>query len=492
MQDWLDSRAKEYETITQLRDADRVPVTRALAIVRDFIAERRLILYGGQAIDFALRLRGSEIYPAHQTPDYDFYSPDSVKDAYDLADRLRAAGLVEAGAIPAIHVQTMRVKTDFVFVADISYAPPSVFSRLPTLTYQGMRVLHPDYQRADMHLAFCFPFNSPPLEDVFHRFGKDLRRLALLEKHFPISDGAALAQPIVGGRAPAAVAALIDPARVAFHGCAGLALLANCYAQLSAAARGLGVADVPAVEVPEIGSVEFKSAGGSKLRVAYVGPVTEPALVIASPWAAAVADEIAADSGAPRPIKRRAYMDSRPPTYIVTTPAASPVHVFSTRHRLLATSTAPTSAGSVRVVSAQYLLLYFLHEAHVAGDGARRDALVRYYRAVWDILAAADAVISAVQDLGVSDGAFARFVECSPFGLTVQTLGDLNLGHAYLARLAKTARMVKAAPAVVSAADMPAETAAPAAYYPDQGKPRPPPFDYAASPVFMRDGDLAE
>ena len=118
---WVSERSADFEAIAQKVDADAPTADRALEIVRSFIAERKLVLYGGQAIDFALRLKGSGIYPDYQTPDYDFYSPQSVDDAYDLAERLAAEGFKNVGALPAIHVQTMRVKTDFIFVADISY-----------------------------------------------------------------------------------------------------------------------------------------------------------------------------------------------------------------------------------------------------------------------------------------------------------------------------------------------------------------------------------
>ena len=213
---WVDDRGKEFEVVAQVCDADAPVADRALEIVRKFIIERSLILYGGQAIDFALRLKGSQIYPDHQTPDFDFFSPQSVDDAYDLVDILQAAGFTNVGAIPAIHVQTMRVKTDFIYVADISYTPRIVFDSLPTVSFAGMRILHPDYQRTDMHLAFCFPFNNPPREDVFHRFSKDLTRFRLFQKYYPITSGVELNAEVTGGTTPTAIE--VDLARVAIHG----------------------------------------------------------------------------------------------------------------------------------------------------------------------------------------------------------------------------------------------------------------------------------
>ena len=227
---WVDGRAKDFEVIAQERNADAALADRALEIVRQFIVKRGLILYGGQAIDFALRLRGSQIYPDHQTPDYDCFSSQSVDDAYDLADALVAAGFPNVGAIPAIHAQTMRVAVDFVYVADISYAPPAVFASFPTVSYAGMRVLHPDIQRLDMHLAFSFPFNNPPREDVFHRHHKDLKRFRLFQELYPVT---AEEGRVLGGLAePQPVTLELDLSRVALHGFAGYALVRSAFAEL--------------------------------------------------------------------------------------------------------------------------------------------------------------------------------------------------------------------------------------------------------------------
>ena len=176
-----------YKVIAQKRDIDNDNIDEALKIVRKFIIDRKLILFGGLAIDYALRLKGSHIYPDDERPDYDFLSKDSVKDSYDLADILNSKGFKNVKAFKGIHVQTMRVRTDFISVADIGYTPDIVFDQLPIIDYNGIKIIHPDYQRMDMHLAFCFPFSNPPREDIFHRWKKDWSRLMLFHEKYPIS-----------------------------------------------------------------------------------------------------------------------------------------------------------------------------------------------------------------------------------------------------------------------------------------------------------------
>src|SRR5581483_6869402 len=107
----VEASAKKYELISTKLDPQYDLVVKAVPLVKNFIAERGLIIYGGTAIDYALRLHGSCIYPDEQLaiPDLDMYSKDSVSAAYDLADILFAAGYKDVRVIRATYVRTMRV-----------------------------------------------------------------------------------------------------------------------------------------------------------------------------------------------------------------------------------------------------------------------------------------------------------------------------------------------------------------------------------------------
>ena len=61
-------------------------VKRIIKIVEDFLRVRKLICYGGTAIN-ALLPAQDQFYDMNvELPDYDFFSPDPLKDAKDLAD----------------------------------------------------------------------------------------------------------------------------------------------------------------------------------------------------------------------------------------------------------------------------------------------------------------------------------------------------------------------------------------------------------------------
>jgi len=187
--DQVEAHSKDYEFLVKKLSRSFADVVAGIEIVKQFIAEKNLIIYGGSAIDYALRLKGDKIYPDDTlvVPDLDMYSPDSVADSYKLADLLYNAGFEQARAICAEHIETMRVDVvDNNFIADISYRPQAIFDTLPYLNYNGMRVIHPLFQRIDMHAALSFPFDYVPREVFFARWQKDITRFNILDKYYPV------------------------------------------------------------------------------------------------------------------------------------------------------------------------------------------------------------------------------------------------------------------------------------------------------------------
>ena len=451
--EWAKEHAGALKVIAQQRDADGPMADRALELVRSFIVKRSLILFGGLAIDYALRLSESRgIYHDDERPDFDVLSPNSVDDAYDLADELARAGFSDVGVVRGIHVQTMRVRTDYVWVADIGYAPRGVFEALPTLDYRGMRVMHPDYQRMDMHLAFCFPFSGAPREDVFHRWKKDLKRFNLLDPVYPVTgSGATLAEPAlktVTARLPVPIAA--PSARglgVALHGFAACAVLQD------ELARRRAPESAPA-------SQHFRLLDAHSFEVEV--PAACPGMAhFASP------DPDSATRGLPDVVWTDPYMDVFPETAISESAAAT---VLSTRDRLLSVSTVRVGELEALVVTPQYLLLFFLFEAHRAPSEGLRRVYRDYYALTLKLLRDSEETFR--------DGSA---LAASLFGPSVQTLGKTNHNAAYLIKIAKIASDLGEGSADLLAG-------LPRGYYPSQGKARPPAFDYAASPFFQRAG----
>lgn len=175
-----------YTNLVNTRSILYSDITKALEVVKEFIINKNLILEGGMAIDFALRLVGDNIYTDDQIPDYDLYSPNHSADAYELAAILCKKGFKNISCINAMHITTMRVRVDFETVADITYCPTKVYKQVPTLTYDKLRIVHPHWQMIDQHSSLSLPFENPGMEVIFHRWKKDMTRYSKLYKHYPV------------------------------------------------------------------------------------------------------------------------------------------------------------------------------------------------------------------------------------------------------------------------------------------------------------------
>jgi hypothetical protein len=179
---------KEFELITIKADPKYSSLVVGFETVRQFIADNDLILYGGMAIDYALRLQGDHIYPDDNIPDYDFYSPINVEHSYQLADILYHKGFPDSRAINAMHMETMKNDIgDNHFISDITYRPKDIFDTLPYLKYDNLRIIHPNFQRIDMHSSLAFPYDGPPQEVIFARWAKDIKRFNKLDQYYPIT-----------------------------------------------------------------------------------------------------------------------------------------------------------------------------------------------------------------------------------------------------------------------------------------------------------------
>lgn len=188
IENYINSNEEQLKWIAQDRDKDKDMIINAQKIVKQFIIDRKLVIFGGLAIDYALRLKGSSIYYDQDLPDYDCVSYKNVDDAYDLGEILATAGFENVKVIRAKHVETMRVRVNLITVADIGYIPKKYFDQYKYLKYDQLHILHPDIQRLDLHRAFCFPLNNAPMEDIFHRWEKDLYRFNLYEKYYPLKE----------------------------------------------------------------------------------------------------------------------------------------------------------------------------------------------------------------------------------------------------------------------------------------------------------------
>jgi hypothetical protein len=179
-----DNLSEKFKDIGFKHNVDYKKTHNLMEIVKKFISRKELIIYGGVAVDYALRLKGDKLYDNVSHPDIDVYSPNYLKDAKELVDELSIMGFKDVSAITGMHLLTMRIRCDFIYILDISYIPPSVFSKIPILKYNNFTFVDPIFQMMDIHSSLSFSYYGTPMENIINRFKKDINRYNLLIKYY--------------------------------------------------------------------------------------------------------------------------------------------------------------------------------------------------------------------------------------------------------------------------------------------------------------------
>jgi hypothetical protein len=96
-------------------------VKKIISILEDFLKRKKLVCYGGTAINNILPLEDQFYDKDVEIPDYDFYSPNALDDAKELADIYFKDGFQEVEAKAGVHHGTYKVYVNFMPVADITF-----------------------------------------------------------------------------------------------------------------------------------------------------------------------------------------------------------------------------------------------------------------------------------------------------------------------------------------------------------------------------------
>jgi len=458
------------------RNVDRAELNAALKIVHAFIIERGLILYGGLAIDFALRRKKRSLYADDELPDYDFYSKTNVDDASELARILHRKNFTNVSAIRRLHVQTMSVRVNFVSVADISYVPQRLFDEmLADCVTHGpraarMNVVNPHRQMMDMHLALSLPFLDPPREAIFNRMEKDVKRYNMLWESYPIehkpvalvrAGGAshtsrAAASPIAA-TVPLTAADGSPVGDFALFGPAALALL-----------RGAAEKTENPRFVVEVERTELAKTGTPALEIRATFPDGYPYVdILAADPVALVAACAPLWPGSP-PEWREPFLDAVPASCVV-----GPLRVFSSRDRRFTVWRRSTvAAASIQPILALMLGMHYASSG--APESARADYLGYYALALQMTAAAVKAMTSAEEFLA------------SPFSPMLTVIDTPNESSSHKIKIAQSSKMMGVAPP----ANYPPLADLPENFYPERaaGAAAAPPFDYSRNPLFARSG----
>ena len=153
-------------------------------IVEEFISKKGLICYGGTAINNILPKHDQFYDKSLEIPDYDFFSHNALDHAKELADIYTSNGYTDVEAKAGVHYGTYKVFVNFIPVADITQLVPEIFKNLKkeSIIVDNISYASPNFLRMSMYLEL-----SRPKGDV-GRWEKVLKRLILLNKHYPIKE----------------------------------------------------------------------------------------------------------------------------------------------------------------------------------------------------------------------------------------------------------------------------------------------------------------
>lgn len=158
-------------------------VKKMLIIIEEFIIKKKLVCYGGTAINNILPKNAQFYNKETEIPDYDFFSPNAIADCKELADIYYNNGYTDVEAKSGMHVGTYKVFVNFIPIADITYLTPELYKAIhpETIVIAGIHYAPPNYLRMSMYLEL-----SRPAGDI-SRWEKVLTRLNLLNQYYPMS-----------------------------------------------------------------------------------------------------------------------------------------------------------------------------------------------------------------------------------------------------------------------------------------------------------------
>ena len=151
-------------------------------IVENFIRKKKVICYGGTAINNILPKNDQFYNYDIEMPDYDFYSSTALEDAKELANIYYKKGYEDVEAKAGIHEGTFKIFVNYIPVADITQLNKTIFNAIKkdSILINDILYAPPNFLRMSMYLEL-----SRPAGDV-SRWEKILKRLILLNKHYPI------------------------------------------------------------------------------------------------------------------------------------------------------------------------------------------------------------------------------------------------------------------------------------------------------------------
>ena len=159
-------------------------IVNIIKIVEAFMRRKKVVCYGGTAINNILPVNDQFYDKDIEIPDYDFFSINALKQVKELADIFFKEGYTEVEVRPSVHADTYKLYVNFIPVADVTQFEPKIYKILlkNSIRKEGISYAPPDYLRLQTYNELARP------DGDVTRWEKIYKRLILLNKHYPFKE----------------------------------------------------------------------------------------------------------------------------------------------------------------------------------------------------------------------------------------------------------------------------------------------------------------
>ena len=178
----VDDNEKIQDEINKDKVVIDKTITRIFEILEAYIVKKKLLLYGGFAINALLPEYAKFYDPKHEIPDYDIYSPNALEDAIDLVDFFFENGFKDVETRAGVHYMTYKVFVNFITVADITIMDKSIFDNLQQ---EAVIINRIHYCPVNFLRRNIYKELSQPHGDI-RRWEKIYKRLNKINENFPL------------------------------------------------------------------------------------------------------------------------------------------------------------------------------------------------------------------------------------------------------------------------------------------------------------------
>lgn len=177
----IKKQQKKLESLQSHKLKTEGGVNAIIGVVEEFLQKQKLICYGGTALNNLLPEK-EQFYSKEEIPDYDFFSPEPIKHAKQLADEFHKKGFIDVEAKAGMHSGTYKVFVNFLAIADITFMPRELFTKIQNECVEKNKILYapPNYLLMMIYNELALPNGN------ISRWEKVYKRFSLFIKYYPI------------------------------------------------------------------------------------------------------------------------------------------------------------------------------------------------------------------------------------------------------------------------------------------------------------------